>query len=52
MMNSLMMISGRIKRLKIDNEKTFSCNPDVFHVSSGKRLSRLNMEQELGIAAG
>ena len=32
--------------------KTFSCNPDVFHVSRGKRLSRLSMERELGIIAG
>ena len=31
--------------------KTFSCNPDVFHVSRGKRLWRLSMERELGTIA-
>ena len=32
--------------------KTFSSNPDVVHVSNGKRLLRLTMERELGITAG
>ena len=38
----------------VDNcvPKAFSCSSDVFHVSIGKRVSRLSMEQELGIAAG
>ena len=31
--------------------KTFSCNPGAFHVSSGKRLSRLSIEEELGITS-
>ena len=31
--------------------KTFSSNPSEFHVSNGKRLSRLSMEEELGIIA-
>ena len=44
---------GTNQRLNIDYQKrSFSCNPDVFHVSSAKRLSRLGMERELGITAG
>ena len=32
--------------------QTFSCNPGAFHVASGKRLSLLSMEEELGITSG
>ena len=32
--------------------RTFSCNPDWFHVSSGNLLSRLSKERELGIITG
>ena len=32
--------------------KTFSCDPDQFHVPGGKRLSQLSMERGLGILAG
>ena len=47
---SLRMISVRIKRRKNDYQQFF-CNPDVFRVSRGRRLSRLSMERELGIIA-
>ena len=33
-------------------KKTFSCGPDGFHVSSGKRLSRLSIDRGLEILAG
>ena len=31
--------------------KTFSCDPDRFHVSRGKRLSQLSTERGLGLTA-
>ena len=39
-MNSLRMISRRI------DCGNLSCGPNVFHVSIGKRLSRLSIERE------
>ena len=47
--NSLMTISDWIKRRKLITKKKFSYNPDVFHVSRGRRFSRLSKERELGI---
>ena len=35
----------------VNYQKTLYCNPDVFHVSRGRRLSRLSIERELGIIA-
>ena len=37
---------------RIWSPSTFSCNPDVFHVSGGMRLSWFSMERELGIIVG
>ena len=43
---------GVNQALQIDYQKRFPVTPDVFHVSRGKRLSRLSMEREVGIIAG
>ena len=32
--------------------KTFSCSPDRFHVSGGRRWPQLSIERGLGILAG
>ena len=51
-MNSLKRISRRTKSRKLNTKQTLSCNPGAFHFSNGKRLSRLSMEEELGITSG